>query len=250
MKKLKMFALAMLTMLIPAACAQPDAPPKHFYNAPENINPDPNYVPGDYALQDIYAARTGYYAKKAELAAAAGTGDAVTLGTGEISFTIAKNETAHVTGTLKEFLGTLKFGAGGPEKMEIILDVNSLETGVPGRNNRILDIFFQSMKPEWGTASAVFDHFDLGGAFDAWKDGESREVRASGTLTLNGTARPVTATLTVRRRGQAWLVESSEPLTILLTDFGFENRIYDLMKACNHKSIGNAVEIKVKLELR
>lgn len=250
MKKLEMFTVMMLTVLIPAAGAQQPEAPKHYYNAPENINPDPNYVPGDYALQDIYASRTAYYAKKADLAAAAGSGDAVTLGTGEVSFSTTKNETAHVSGTIREFLGTLKMGNSGPEKMEIILDINSLETGVPGRNNRILDIFFQSMKPEFGTALALFDKFDLGGDFAAWKDGEARPVKASGTLTLNGATRPVSASLTVTRRGSGWLVESSEALTILVSDFGFENRIYDLMKACNHKSIGNAVEIKVKLELR
>ena len=43
------------------------------------------------------------------------------------------------------------------------------------------------------------------------------------------------------------MVETREPVRLLLSDFEFGDRVYELMKACNHKSIGTAVEVKVSL---
>ncbi|HTL46617.1 MAG TPA: YceI family protein [Verrucomicrobiae bacterium] len=240
-------SLALAQAQVPTTAAD------HFHNAPENLNTDPAFVPGEFPLGDIYAAHTAYYAKKAELSqavAADSASYAVTLGTGEVSFTVAKNETASVLGYFREYLGALKLGPNGPERLDMVLDVNSLDTGVPGRNNRILSLFFQSMKPDLGLVTIAFDHFELGGAFADWKAGETREVTASGMITLNGVQKPLAAKLSVTRSGQGWSVTSAEPVTLLISDFNFADRVYELMKSCNHKAIGNAVAVKVNLELR
>jgi len=242
--------LLMITGIFSAVSRAEEAPPRHYYNAAENLNPDPAYIPGDFAQADKFAARNAYYQTKATLVEGFTGAEAVTLGTGEVTFKIAKNETASVLGYFREYLGVLTLGAAGPERMEMILNINSLETGVPGRNGRILDLFFESMKPELGTADVVFDQFEVPGVWESWALGETRSVAASGNLTLDGVTRPVSARLSVIRQGTSWKVESEAPLMLNPSDFEFGNRIYDLMKSCNHKSIGNAVEIKVKLELR
>ena len=232
--------------------ASPQAP-EHFYNPPENLDPDPNYVPGDLPLQEAFPARAVYQLKKAELAGALAAdpdSHAVTLGAGEISFAISKNEGAPVLGYFRDYFGVLKIGEAGPERMDIVIDVNSLDSAVPGRNNRILNIFFESAKPEFGTVAAAFDRFEFAAPFADWQEGEGREVTASGTITLNNVSRPLTAALNVQRTSTGWSVATAAPLKILISEFDFGNRVYDLMKSCNHKSMGNAVDVNVNLELR
>lgn len=228
--------------------------PEHYYNPPENLNPDPNYTPGAYVLPDTYAAQSAYQLKLAEMMQTYPASDAAnlfTIGTGEIAVSVLKNETKPVLGYFKNFLGVLKVGAAGPELMQLMISVNSYDSGVPGRNNRILAIFFESMTPEFATAVIRFDQFDLGGkTFEEIKDGAVHPIEASGTLTLNGAVVNLKAALDVQFQSSTWTVRSNAPVVLAISDFSFGNRIYDLLKECNHQSIGNKVEVKVDLNLR
>ena len=224
---------------------------EHYYNDPSNIHPDPDYVPGDLPLEDVYEANTIYFLKKAVLAESlieGGEGVVSTLGVGEISFSIAKNESAEVLGYFRDYLAVISMNKKGPERMEMLIDINSLDTAVPGRNNRILNLFFRSMESDLGDAVVVFDQFDLGkSSFKSWREGQTYAIGASGSIVLNGVARNISATLDVTPRNRGWVVETQEPIALLISDFQFGNRVYDLMKSCNHISIGNTVGVRVQL---
>jgi polyisoprenoid-binding protein YceI len=230
------------------------AEPEDFYNAPENINTDPNYVPGDYALPEVHGARTVYQAKRNELAGAHAlleTNTLVTLNAGQITFSALKNETAEVLGYFRSFFGVLTLEGGEPSRMDMVIDINSLDTAVPGRNNRILDLFFQSANPELGTAAVYFDKFDLGGkVFSDMQDGTEYVILASGKLTLNQVEKEVRAHLGVTKSGSGWVVKTLEPLDVFIRDFALAERVPVLMKACNHKALGNRVKINVELMLK
>jgi len=240
--------------LTPMTQAAETTPPEQFYNDPEGIHSDPNYVPGEYALPEIHAAKTVYQAKSDELAQKQGLLDRstlVTLAAGQVTFSAQKNETAQVLGYFRDFFGVLSLEGGVPARMEMVIDINSLDTAVPGRNNRIMDLFFQSAKPELGTAAVVFDRFDLGEKkFSEFKEGESYPVTVGGRLTLNQTERELTAKLSVMKHGSGWSVKTTEPLWILISDFGFSERVPAFLKACNHKALGNRVEVNVDLLLK
>jgi hypothetical protein len=228
--------------------------PEHFYNAPENINPDPNYTPGDWPLPEVFEAKTLYQAKKSELIETADLSDQdhlFTLGWGEIRFTNLKNETAPVMGYFRNYSGIATVGSAGPRNVTVLVDINSLDTGVPGRNNRILAIFFESVKPELGAAQIEFDQFDLDAR--SWSDlseGAPQEIEAAGTISLNGSVQPISARLIIQKQGDTWSVKNAEPITLKISDFGFGDRVYDLVKSCNHNSLSNAVEVNVELYLR
>lgn len=225
--------------------------PEHYYNPPENINPDSNYTPGDFPLADIAQSEMVYHAKKTELAAKQDVTNpkhVTTLGSGEITFSSIKNETKPVLGYFHDFWGLAVLGENGPESVELVIDVNSLDTGVPGRNHRILNLFFESMKPEWGTVVVNFSSFDLGGlGWADFTDGVTHSLSAAGTVILNGVTRPITVKLNAAVQNNTWVIESAEPLKLLISDFDFGERTLELMRSCNHASLGNAVEIKVKL---
>lgn len=228
--------------------------PEHFSNPTENINPDPNHVPGEWPFPDPFEATTIYQTKKKELSAAFSPDDAENLfllGIGEISFTTLKNETATVTGYFRNYAGAVRMAKKGPETVEVLVDINSIDTGVPGRNNRILDLFFQSQKAEFGTAVLRFDRFYLRGkSRKKLEDGKVHPIEAAGVITLNGVTRPIAAALEIQKAKGAWVVKSPTPIELLISDFAFGNRVYELMKSCNHKSLGNRVKVSVELYFR
>jgi len=230
------------------------AEPEHFYNAPENIHADPAYVPGPYALPELHGARTVYQSKRDALAASHPLLDPetlVTLNAGQVTFSAVKNETAEVLGYFRVFFGVLTLAGGAPSRMDMVIDVNSLDTAVPGRNNRILDLFFQSARPELGTAAVYFDKFDLGGkSFSEMQDGTEYAVTASGQLTLNQVEREVQARLGIAKKGGGWVVKTLEPLEVFISEFALAERVPVLMKACNHKALGNRVKVNVELMLK
>lgn len=242
--------LMVSALLIPALSLHA-AGPEHFYNDPANLNPDPNYTPGEYPLADVYAAQAAFFAAKAEMidgeAIAAGT-DVTTSSIGEITFSSIKNETATVLGYFRSYLGVGHFNQDVLEGVDMLIDINSLDTAVPGRNHRILNIFFESMKSQFGHAAVHFDTFD-GGAkkVKKLKDGQSLTLAASGSITLNGATRPLSANLMIKKQAGKWMVETVEPIELMISDFAFGDRIYALMKECNHKSIGNRVDVRVKV---
>lgn len=230
-----------------------EASPAHFDNDPQFINGDPNYVPGPYPLEDVSQAKAFFQSKQAALVAAAEEGETriFSLPDGEITFQVVKNEKTNVLGHFRNYFSLVRLAGGAPKAMDLLVDINSLDTAVPARNNRILMIFFESVKPDFGTALIHFDSFDLGGkTLDQLEEGPIYPLKASGTMTLNQVTKPVVANLHLRKQKDLWLVETAEPIRLFISEFDFKNRIYDLMKACNHKSISNVVEINAKLSLK
>lgn len=225
-------------------------PAEHYYNNPANINPDPNYAPGDYPVPNAFNAKTIYQVKKAALAQAADpirSKSAVTLGVGEVTFKSIKNETAIVQGYFRNYFGSTTIAENGEvEKFTFLIDINSLDTAVPGRNYRILSIFFNSIQPDLGICTIEFTKFDKQAAA-----GDKPEmVTASGTIQLNGVTKPLSAKLAVEHKNDTCIVTSAHPITLSIADFQFGGRVYELMKECNHKSLGNNVDVSVKLYLR
>lgn len=225
--------------------------PKHFFNEKENLNPDPNYVPGDYPAPDTAAAEKAYEEAKKKVAEGAGEGALVTQEGGELTFGIAKNEEKRVFGYFRKYHGVVQMSEKGPASVRLAVDVNSLDTAVPGRDNRIKAIFFESMKPDLGTAMLTLDQIDLGGKEWSAIQKEGGTLSSKGTLMLNGKSAPVSAKLSVKpAEGGGLSLETAEPVLIKISDFAFGKRMYSLMKECNHASMGNVVDLGAKLTLK
>ncbi|OGW82982.1 MAG: hypothetical protein A2Z83_01245 [Omnitrophica bacterium GWA2_52_8] len=250
--KLRMGFIIFLTgLVLNRPCLAQQTEP--YVNPSENINPDPNYVPGDYVMPDTNQSRIVYETAKAELANLAVGLDsqtATTLGLGEIKFRSIKNETAEVLGYFRHYFGLVRFKDGEFGTLDMVVDINSLDTGVPGRNNRVLDILLQSAVPELGVVKIHFEEFRIEGgesSLGALQPGKSYAASASGSLVLNGRTLPVQAVLSVVKKENGWVVETTAQIPVRLSDLGYGARVYDLMRSCNHKSISDTVEIGVKL---
>ena len=222
--------------------------PEHYENP--NVNPDPNFAPGDYPKPDVEAA-TAEFDKQVE--ALAPQGDVYYVSNeeeDEITWTAVKNETASVMGFFRAFDGYVSLQNAQFAKAELLIDVNSLDSAVPARDNRLKTIFFQSMKPELGTARLVLDKAVEGNAaFSALEDGAPHPLTLGGNFTLGASTVPVQAKLEVKwdKTDEIFYVRTLEPLTLFISDLKLDGNMPELMKECNHKSVGNAIKITCKL---
>jgi len=254
-KKL-LITFILLALFIPTSCTAQieNTVPDHFYNPKENLNPDPDHTPGNFDLADISVSKSAFYIQKGDLiqsTKASGGKLLFTLGSGELTFDSIKNETATVMGYFRNYFGVATMNDAGLEKLDMLVDINSLDTAVPGRNHRILNLFFRSMKPELGTATISFTEFEYGNkTLSDLEDGQVHTISASGSLTLNNTPQNIYATLNIQRINESWHVTTLAPISLLITDYNFGNRPYELMVSCNHKALGNKVGVNVDMYFR
>jgi hypothetical protein len=251
MKKI-FFTLITITLLSSQLTAQDTITKKNFYNDPININRNPNYILGDYPLPDINDAKTYFQMKKSEIITPTTLktpGYSFTTGIGEITFSSTKDETNKVLGYFRNYIGFLQTKGMNIHAIKLVIDINSLDTAVAGRNNRILDLFFKSSLPANGTALVDFSKIQTK-SLRKQENNTQYTVIASGTLSLNGISSPIKAKLNITHDKEVWTIETVDALQLNISDLGYKNEIYDLLKSCNHKSIGNGVEIKTKLYLR
>ena len=224
--------------------------PEHYTN--EQVNPDPDFIPGSYAEPDALAAIQHYNERVDALdPEGAMVLDVQKEEGSEITWKAIKNQTASVLGYFRTFDGYLSFENGKFTKAELLVSVNSLDSAVPDRDNRIKTIFFESMKPEMSTGVLVLDKILNGSPYlSAIQNGASHELVATGLFTLGTVTLPVTVNLQVTwdKEGETLSVQTSKPLALLISDLDLEKNVSPLMKECNHKSLGNLVEINCKLK--
>jgi len=224
----------------------------HFFNPIENFNRDPNYVPGQYDKQDTNMAESAYYLKQSEYVdKSKGSDHLVVLGGGDITFSSTKNESAEVLGYFREYYGYVDVANDMPKAMFLVINVNSLDTSVPGRNNRILDLFFRSFEPELGKIVVEFKTIEVSGkTLSELSDGQEHTVDVRGNVFLNGQRKEVKASVTIKRQQGAWHAYTAKPITLFLSDFNYEKEVYALMKSCNHKSISDKVDVMINVYLK
>ena len=234
--------------------AQNTDAPEQFLNPPENINPDPNYVPGDYALPDLSGALSFFATARKRLdEMEIQKGDKLfrLKRAGEIRVTVTKNQTIPVLAYFHEFDGYILFRQGVFSETKLIISLNSWDTAVPGRDNRVRALLFESMLPEKAIATLHLTHIgsDLI-ELDKLKDQSPLTVEVSGVLAIGGIVKPVRPMIEIDWGHGKWKVKQAKPLEILISDFGFGEKALTLMKACNHKSISNKISIEWELEFQ
>lgn len=227
--------------------------PEHFFNPPENINPDPAYVPGDYVLPDMAQALAQFKAAQKQLAEIkASKGDRLfrtKKEDGEVSVTVIKNEKAPVLAYFRDFDGYILFREEKFSEAKLIISVNSWDSAVPGRDNRVRAIFFESMNSKKALATLHLTRIGDGTMdFEKLKKDGPHKIEAGGVLILGGILRPVRPMLEIQWDGKGWNVKSAEPLHVLISDFKLDGNLLALMKQCNHKSIGNSISIEWNLK--
>lgn len=242
--------IASLGFCLPTAQAgKRDKTPDHYTNS--HTNPDPDFAPGPYPAPDTKAALEHY---DTMVDALDPDGDLILdvqkEEGNEISWKAIKNKTASVLGYFRTYDGYISFNNGKFSKAELLISVNSVDSAVPGRDDRIRTIFFKSMQSEMSTAILVLDRILDGPPYlSAIQNGATHEIIVDGFFTLGTETLPVRVQLQVMWNNdkEVLIIKTLKPLQLLVSDLSLEKGLPELMKECNHKSVGNLVEIGCQL---
>ncbi|CAB3780696.1 YceI family protein [Pararobbsia alpina] len=118
----------------------------------------------------------------------------------------------------KQIDGTL----GDDGKLEFDVDLGSVETHIPLRNERLKEILFKVA----GNPKAVFAGTVDARRFKAMRVGALADVDVNGQLTIDGQSNPLTASLRiVKLPSGALQVSTSAPIVVNLKDYGLQDGV-------------------------
>jgi polyisoprenoid-binding protein YceI len=136
---------------------------------------------------------------------------------------------------------------GDDGKLDFSVDLASVETNIPLRNDRMKDLLFKvGIHPQ-----AVFTGAIDARRFDALPVGATADVDLNGQLTIAGETRPLTANLRVVKLGsEALLVGTRMPIVVNLKDYGLQDGVEALRSVMNLNVLASSAPVSFSVVLR
>lgn len=135
-------------------------------------------------------------------------------------------------------------GVSKDGKAELKIDLNSISTGIPIRNERMAKYLFETERFPQATMSTQVPIADLA----KLKAGESSELRLEGELAMRGVTIPITSDVQVIKLDNGSLqVNSMNPVIVNGSDLGLVAGIEKLRELAGLPSIGKAVTVTYRL---
>ena len=126
------------------------------------------------------------------------------------------------------------------------IDLSSVETGIPIRNERMQTLLFETMKFGEATVSANIPS----PLIESVKSGGMIETELEMTLSLHGQSSPVNATLLISSTAEGQiLVSTTAPILVSAADFGLDTGIEALRQVAGLTSISGTVPVVFNLVL-
>ena len=129
-----------------------------------------------------------------------------------VSFATIKNQFVVEPAIIDTLSGTLDNNG----KFDVVIDLTSVETGIPIRNTRLNEIFFESAKHAPVKVVGQVDWSALGEG--------SHKVIVPAEVTLFGKSKSVEFPVVVLNAGNTVMVSSSAPVIIGASDFGIPTK--------------------------
>lgn len=138
--------------------------------------------------------------------------------------------------SFQEMAGTI--GEDGRVTVSLMLD--SVETLIPIRNERMREFLFETTNYKDATLSAKVDSAIIAGM----KPGEIADVTAEGTLSLHGEQQPMILSMQAAKLDNGTvMVASTKPLIVDAAKFGMSDGVEKLREIAGLASISNAVPV-------
>lgn len=155
------------------------------------------------------------------------------LESSELSFVSTKNKSISET-------HTVPFGSGQIESngsVELILDLNQVESQIPIRNQRMKDLLFETSRfPHAKITSTLVKNINHGSPVDVTFE-----------LSLHAITQTLTATVLIQEQGDEMVVTSYMPVQIHAKDFDLDSGINQLTQVAKLKAISYEVPVDFKL---
>lgn len=130
-------------------------------------------------------------------------------------------------------------------KAAIAIDLASVDTGIPIRNERMMTLLFNTEEFPLADVRAKLDK----GLLQDLQPGQTIEVDVELELNLHGTKLPIETTLSVARLSETALTVSSiRPLIVNAASVGLSAGVEELRKIANLPSISGAVPVSFVLK--
>jgi len=135
---------------------------------------------------------------------------------------------------------------GEDGQVSLTIDLNSAETMIPIRNERLREMLFDTATFPTATVSAKVDPAIL----DEVGKGATITTEVPVTLSLHGLEQTISAPLTVFSDGASMRAMTSQPLIIKAGDFGLDGGIEALREVAGLKAISTAVPVSLNLSFK
>lgn len=159
-----------------------------------------------------------------------------------VNFVSVKNSTIAELHSFPSLLGYI--GEGG--KVQVTVNLDSVETLIPIRNERMREMLFDTANFPTATVSAEVDPEILAEA----SRGGTVSTEIPVTLSLHGMEQVITVPLLVFGDGGNLRVVSARPVLLRAGDFGLEAGIEALRNVAGLKDIATAVPVTLNLQFQ
>ena len=158
-----------------------------------------------------------------------------------VNFISVKNDSVAEVHSFASLLGYI--GADG--KVQLTINLDSVETMVPVRNERMREMLFDTVKFPAATVAATVDPALLA----AVKEGGTVTTDLAATLSLHGKEKALTIpVVVVGEKGGQLRVFTSHPVIVNAADFDLEAGVAALQAVAGLKAISTAVPVTIHLE--
>jgi polyisoprenoid-binding protein YceI len=166
----------------------------------------------------------------------------------KISLAVVKDHNANgpvvVTVLLRD--GAISFGAG---TARLSIDLDSIDSGVPLRNERLRGVLLETGGPGWDTAELRITSIPESALVALREKRGVGGVKIDGELALHGVTAKVPFIANVSfGTGGVLLVKSAAPVELKISDYGLGENLKKLITLCKHESIDDVVKVDFSLE--
>jgi len=160
-----------------------------------------------------------------------------------------KNGNIPVLGSLNIKTGRLNINPGAKSLLELVIDMTSWDSGLTVRDDRITQIFFESIVDRNRVALFQVNSIPAESIEKLKKDKKLDGLAVQGTLNFHGVTIPVDAILNVSFSQIGRLVvTSAKPIAIKISDLKMNELLKRLIIICNHQSVEDVITLNVHLE--
>jgi len=159
-----------------------------------------------------------------------------------------KDVTSPVVATLKLRDGAVSLDAPTPSA-RLSIDLNSFDSLIPIRNERVRGIFFETSAIGWETAELAIPAIPADVIATLKTKHQALHVKLDSTLKIHGKTAAVPLLVDVSSPSEGHLsVTTSGPIQVKVSDYGLTANLHRLSSICMHDSIDDIVNVTVALE--
>lgn len=175
-----------------------------------------------------------------------GSGDLpLDLAQSKLHLVIVKDHVTPVPATLSMRDGAVSLD-GSPPKARLSVDLDTFDSEIAIRNERVRNILFETSAIGWESAELAFDlPAELVTKLRAEK--KLSAAKLEGSLKVHGTTSKLPVTIDAIYDATKLTVKSTSPVEVKVSDLGLTDNLHRLNAICMHDGIDDVVKVDVSL---